>query len=379
MSKSKSKIILATGIFFPDIGGPAIHVRKIAEALTERGYCPIVIAYGDYSGSQEFPFKVIRVSNKLNPLIRRALYLGTVFRESFGARILYAFNIATAGFPVFIVGKILHKKIIIRVPGDPIWERIVEKGKRLVSFVNYYKQGLYSVDRPWLFRAIKFVLPRFDKLVFYTPFLAEIYREYYGVPATKINIILNPVSRKQPLNVIMADEPTMLFAGRFVAYKNLELVIRVFGRIRDKIGRGKFVLIGGGPDEERLTNVISQMPSAEHISIIPKVSQEKLFEYISSSWFGVGPALTEFNPNFILECLSLGKPVLLSRENGLSVQLPEEFLFDPLNENEFKLKLEQFFDHDFYKTATDRVSRLVLNQTWEKVTEVHVALIKKLG
>ncbi len=226
MPEKQSKIVLATGIFFPDVGGPAIHVRKIAEALVGRGHRPVVIAYGDYDGPQTFPFKVVRISNKLGPLFRRTLYLATVLRESFGAKTLYAFNISTAGLPVFIVGKILRKKIFIRVPGDPIWERIVEGGKRLVSFVSYYKQGFYAIDRPWLFKAIKFALPRFDQLVFYTPFLSDIYSKYYDVPTNKITIILNPVYRKQPLNVPLAIEPTVLFAGRFVAYKNLELVIR---------------------------------------------------------------------------------------------------------------------------------------------------------
>ena len=67
MIQKSTKIILATGIFYPDIGGPAIHVRKIAEALHAAGYKPVVIAYGDYDGSQEFPFKVVRISNKLTP------------------------------------------------------------------------------------------------------------------------------------------------------------------------------------------------------------------------------------------------------------------------------------------------------------------------
>ncbi len=56
------KIVLATGIFYPDVGGPAIHVRKIAEALVQDGFQPVVVSYGDYSGPEEFPFKVVRIS-----------------------------------------------------------------------------------------------------------------------------------------------------------------------------------------------------------------------------------------------------------------------------------------------------------------------------
>ncbi len=373
----KSKIVLATGIFYPDIGGPAVHVRKIAEALAVSGYKPVVIAYGDYDGTKEFSFKVIRISSKLNPFLRRLKFLITVFKESFGAENLYAFNLSTAGLPVFMAGKFLNKKILIRVPGDPIWERTVEGGKRLVSFVNYYKKGLYKADRPWLFRTIKFILPRFDKIVFYTPFLSEIYQKYYNIPADKIHIIPNPVFRRGLLAIPQEKEPTFLFAGRFVAYKNLKLVIKVFDQVRQKLNKGRLILIGDGPDKEKLASIVRRLPSATSIEMIPKVDQEKLFEYICSSWLGIGPALTEFNPNFILECLSFGKPVLISRENGLSVKLPEELLFDPLDEKDFEIKLGQFFKNDFYQSALGKINRLNLNQTWDDVINGHLKLLQK--
>lgn len=374
-------MILATGIFYPDVGGPAIHVRKIAEALVQHGYKPVVIAYGDYDGPEQFPFKVVRISNKLKPLLRRLKFLLTVFKESFGAEKLYAFNLSTTGLPVFLVGKLFRKKILIRVPGDPIWERIVEGGKRLVSFANYYEQGLHMVDRPWLGKAIRFTLPRFDKIIFYTPFLSEIYQKHYNAPAEKISIVLNPVHRRNTENHTIDPEntePTVLFAGRFVAYKNLELVIRAFNQVRQKLGRGKLVMIGDGPDKEKLTQVIKSLPSAEHIEILPKVSQDKLFEHVSSSWVGIGPALTEFNPNFILECLSFGKPVLLSRENGLSVKLPEEFLFDPGDENELTEKMSKLFDPSSYQNAVSLINNLKLNQSWDDVIDSHLRLLGTL-
>ena len=225
------------------------------------------------------------------------------------------------------------------------------------------------------------MLPKFDQIVFYTKFLADIYEKYYGVSAKKINIILNPVFRRESPEVERAAEPTVLFAGRFVAYKNLELVIRVFDKVRSKIGRGRLIMIGEGPDKEKLDKIIKGLPSAADIKMIPKMNQEKLFEHISLSTVGIGPALTEFNPNFILECLSLGKPVLISRENGLSVKLPEEFLFDVDvgSEQELEIKLANFFDEIFYQKALETVSNLQLNQTWQDVIRGHLNVLKSVG
>ncbi|MDQ5950389.1 MAG: hypothetical protein QG585_331, partial [Patescibacteria group bacterium] len=50
----KRKIILATGIFYPDVGGPAIHVRKIAERLCEEGFEVVVVAYGENKEPDNF-------------------------------------------------------------------------------------------------------------------------------------------------------------------------------------------------------------------------------------------------------------------------------------------------------------------------------------
>ncbi|TSC74743.1 MAG: glycoside hydrolase family protein [Parcubacteria group bacterium Gr01-1014_44] len=380
------KIVLATGIFYPDVGGPAIHVRKIAEALVEKGHRPVVLAYGDYDGPDTFNFEVKRVSRKLPSWRRWLKYLWLVLTSSFGAEAIYAFNLSTAGIPVFLTGKLLCKKILIRVPGDPIWERVVEGGKRFVTIQEYYERGLYMKDRPWVFRAIKFALSRFDKIVFYSPLLRDLYEKYYGVSHDKTKIILNPVSKRlasptggPALNVLPASETTILFAGRFVAYKNLELVIKVFDKVRQKLGQGQLILIGDGPDKEKLAAIIKTLPSSGNILMIPKINQEKLFEYIRSATFGIGPALTEFNPNFILECLSFGQPVLLSRGNGLTVQLPEEFLFDSKSAEELEFKMSQFFDEEFYRRARAIVAGLDLYQTWESVTKAHLDLLAQMG
>jgi hypothetical protein len=105
------------------------------------------------------------------------------------------------------------------------------------------------------------------------------------------------------------------------------------------------------------------------------MEQEKLFENIRKPTICLGPALTEFNPNFILECLSFQKPALIGRENGLSVKLPEEFLFDAQNSTEMEQKMEQFFDDNFCQQAIKTLSTLSMEQTWENVTDAHAAVL----
>ena len=49
---NKLKIVLATGIYPPDIGGPATYVAKLAEELPKRGCEVKVVTYGEMRNAE---------------------------------------------------------------------------------------------------------------------------------------------------------------------------------------------------------------------------------------------------------------------------------------------------------------------------------------
>ncbi len=371
------KILLATGIFFPDVGGPAIHVEKIASRLTKEGHSVDVLAYGD-PNEKEFPYKVHRIGRKHHKLIQWLLYFIKAIRLSSSADLVYAFDPTAAGVPARFSSSLFNKPFFIRVGGDPIWEREAEMGRRIMPITNYYEKGLYIEDQPTLFKIIRWVVTGADKVVFYNTFWRDFYHDYYGLDTNKVTIIKNPVFKRESATDVLADEPVILFAGRFVTYKNLPLVMRAFDNVRAKLGKGKLELIGKGPDKEELLDLRAKLSNKDHISFVESVPQEVLFEKIKESAIAIGPALSEFNPNFILESLSFGKPVILSKGHGLSVELPEEFLFDPLNQDELESKITYLFDSENYRKAVATINSIDMNQTWENVTDSHTELINSL-
>ena len=372
------KVTLATGIFYPDVGGPAIHVRKIAEALVASGAMVQVVTYGNSLEADSFPFLVHRVSRHYPKVLRGLIYWWRVLQSALGGDIVYAFDLTAAGLPAFIVAKILRQKFVIRIGGDPIWERVVEHGLRFVSLRDYYAGRLYLEDRPGLFRLIKFILRHTDRVVLYNQMFKDFYIQYYAVAESKIIIIPNPIFFREQADSLLPLDPVILFAGRFVAYKNLPLVLRVFDSVREKLGRGRLILIGHGPDRADLERQIAGLKSSARIQLLTSLPQEKLFELIRESAIAIGPALSEFNPNFILEALSFGKPVLLSRGHGLTISLPDAFVFNPQSEAELAQKLENLLQPEIYKNAVSLIAALPKNQSWEKVTAGHLELLTML-
>ena len=366
------RILIAAGIYPPDVGGPATHVKKLADGFKLAGWETRVVTYGNPVDPEVFG-----VSRKIPFGLRHFFYFAKCLGAAWDSDIIYAQDATAVGLPALLTAKIFRKRFFIRIGGDILWERAVERDKYFVSVSEYHQQGLHLIDRPIIYRLIKYILINSEGIVVTTSLLKDIYTNFYGINPEKIKIILNPTMIRPELEVNNSlGQGIILFAGRFVAYKNLEFLIRVFDKARQKLFMGELCLIGQGPDKIKLEKVAKTLASANHITIQPALPQKELFEKIHQAMICIGPALTEFNPNFILECLSFGKPVLLSRENGLSVKLPEDFLFDPRNENELEQKITNLFNYQRYQDAVKKISAIKVNRHWDDVIKDHLEIFK---
>src|SRR3989344_6527524 len=312
------RVLLISGLFFPDVGGPATHVRKIAEHFSSLGWKVTVLAFGDRVAKDE-RYRMVRVSRTLPRILSWFLFTKLIFLFS------------------------------LRIGGDRLWERAAEGGKRLMSMQTYYEHGLYATDNPFLFNIMRFVIRSARASVVPNAILKESYVQYYGADESRIEIIKNPFGALREVARKEEGTFTFLFAGRFVLYKNLSRVVRVFARVYARHSNARLIFVGEGPEEPALRREAEKFNVP--LTVIPKVGQEKLFEFIRSSSVSIAPALMEFNPNFIMETLALGKPALISRGNGLSVRLPNYMQFDSESDNDLESALLRMLEHDTYEQA----------------------------
>src|SRR3989344_2633543 len=102
-------ILIATGIFPPDIGGPATYGATMADALRERGFEVKVAVFS-------------RISRKIPKGIRHLLYFFKLLPLIRKSDMVIALNAVSAGFPALLVAKFFKKRFIVRIAGDYDWE-----------------------------------------------------------------------------------------------------------------------------------------------------------------------------------------------------------------------------------------------------------------
>lgn len=102
-------IVIATGVYPPESGGPATYSRLLEERLPALGFAVSVL-----------PFRRVR---HLPKVIRHAAYFFKCLRMARRADMVYALDTVSVGFPAALAATVFGKKFVVRVPGDYAWEQ----------------------------------------------------------------------------------------------------------------------------------------------------------------------------------------------------------------------------------------------------------------
>lgn len=329
------KILIATGIYPPDIGGPAQYARGVEEAWQKMGHKVKTLAF--------------RFEKKLPTGIRHLYYF---FRVLFSLRevdFVFSPDTFSAALPALCAVKLFGKKIIIRTGGDFLWEQYVERTEDLVLLRNFYSTRMerMNVKERAIFRLMRFLFRRADAIIFSTAWQRDIFERPYGLDLKKCFIVENYYGANErighsyiPRNVGMRK----VFVGgtRELRWKNISRVQEAFERVQRKDLSARLQLETG--------------------------SREQFLHDIQNSYAVIIASLGDISPNTIIEAISFGKPFILTRETGLYEKLKDIGVWvNPEDASDIAEKIEWLADEKNYAEQCRKVGAFSFTHSYKEI------------
>ncbi len=357
------KIILATGIYPPEIGGPATYVEKLARRLVERGMRVVIVAYGEQEDVL-LPIPIIRVSRRGGMIARWLRYAKALRTHGTDADIVYAFSSISCGVPLWIA-HLKHPRTVLRLGGDFLWERYTDGGG-LLSLSDWH------ATKPWLQGPMNGLLKTFDHIVFSSAFQEQLYEKvYHTLPFH--HVVENAIPDGVPVLHEKHDPFKLLFLGRFVGFKNLGSLIVAL----HELSAVTLTIVGEGPLEKQLKALVVCEKLSDRITFLPSMAGDDKQEIFLQHDLLVLPSFTEISPNTALEARSLGLPVLLTQETGLSRTLADAAQVRTLRSPQDIVNAVRDIEQS-YPLIAERSASALPARSWDTVADEHIALFRSL-
>lgn len=327
------KILIATGIYPPEIGGPAEYAKNLAETWRTAGHRVDVRVFSRF--------------NFLPTGLRHLAYLLSILPAASRADRILALDTYSSAVPAVLTAKLFGKKIIVRTGGDFLWESYIERTGDLVLLKDFYLNCLEKLSgkEKLIFKLTRWVLSHVEGIVWSTEWQKEIFMRPYGLENQKHFIIENYYGPK-----LVSQEPAVknfVAATRKLKWKNIELVEEIFSK-----------------PEVRDTGAILDTGTVPH---------EEFLDKLAASYAVIIASLGDISPNTILDAIRLDKPFILTRENGLMPRIKDIGIFvDPENKEDIAEKVKWLLDPENYEAKRKQIVRFTFTHSWEEMAQEYI-------
>ncbi|MEK7154353.1 MAG: glycosyltransferase family 4 protein [Patescibacteria group bacterium] len=311
------KILIATPIFPPEIGGPATYTKEIAERL--KGQHQItVIAFAENPVTIK-DVDLVTVNKGLPLPLRQVLFFKKIITLGKKADLIYVQNAMAAGVPSVMAAKLLHKPVILKFVGDGAWEKAFGKGetkKFLDDFLKNPDAGFKSKLRIWI---QKKVLSNADRVIVPSEYLKNVLLTYYHLRENKVITIYNAADSEQEGSIprtLELHNHQVLAVSRLVSWKGIDKVIEAIKILGKDYPDIKLVVAGDGPEMSNLKKLASDLLIAERVKFLGNVSRKETANLRRQSEVFVLNSVYEGLPHSVLSSFSAGIPVIATNIPG---------------------------------------------------------------
>ncbi len=293
-------LLIATGLYPPEIGGPATYTKLFEDRLPKHGIEVSVL-----------PFSSVRHRPRILRHIVYTWKLGTMARA---ADCILVQDTVSTGVPAAIVARVLRKKLIVRVPGDYAWEQGTQRfGVR--DLLDDFQNKTYGL-RVAFFRALqRFTVNSATRIIAPSNYLGSIVKKWLK-SERPIDVIYNGVDSIRdtgaPLRRTSIDDFNLIVtAGRLVPWKGFDELIAIVAK-----SEWKLVILGDGPQKEYLTEKIRTLKAEDKVQLLGQVSHADAHTWFTRAAVFVLNTRYEGLSHTLIEAMAAGAPVLVTRVGG---------------------------------------------------------------
>ncbi len=318
------KILIATPIFPPRIGGPATYSKILASELSEQGWEVVVVSYGATRNTQHIThnnYQVITIDKSLGLVKKYWMYFRIIFRLAPDMDVIYCQDAVNAGLPVCLACYLRAKSFILKITGDYAWEHARECHKVSDQIDNFQnKKYNFKIE---LMRYIRNrVAKRAKKIITPSKYLKSMIVGW-GINEDKIQVIYNAVPQagvsedKNKLRESLGLKGTVILSvGRLLPWKGFNELIDLMPALKKDIPDIHLIIIGDGPFRSNVESRISNSECKNQIQLIPGVEQNKLWQYMEASDLFALYTGYEGLPHLVIEAMMIGLPIITTRVGG---------------------------------------------------------------
>lgn len=355
------KILITTGIYPPDIGGPATYSKLLFDELPKRGIDVSVLSFGQV--------------RHLPKIIRHIAFFIKIIKISSGVNVIFTQDTVSVGLPSLFASKVLHKKFFVRVPGDYAWEQSVQR-YGVKETIDDFQNKKYGIRVEILKFLQRLVVNGAHTVITPSIYFKNLVSKWVKNPE-KVNCIYNGIDLTDILNhQEKYQKKTMISAGRLVNWKGFSALILSMNILSD----WQLFIAGDGPMKKELEDLINKNSLQNRVHLMGQVKRSDLIKKMQDCDVFVLNTHFESFSFQVVEAMACGIPVVTTNIGNLAEIVDHNqngILIKPDDINEMVKNIKKISeDIEFRKNIVISAKKKALNFSIQNTIDNLILMLK---
>ena len=308
------RVLIVSGIWPPDVGGPASHSPELAARLHSRGHEVEVLTTAEAAPAAE-AYPVQWVGRGLPPGVRHAAFGLRLARLARAADVVYVNSVLTRGVSG---ARAARRPVVVKLTDDPAYERAHRFG-----LFDGDLDGFQRFDggaRVRALRTLRETSLRYASLVVCPSAYLREHALGWGLRPDQVVVVENATpelpelpTREQARVELGVDGSLLAFAGRLGPAKALDVALAALV----ELDGATLLLAGDGPERTALERRAAQLGLGARARFLGPLGRDEVLRLFRAADASVLSSAWENFPHTLVEALAVGTPVVATAVGGV--------------------------------------------------------------